>query len=103
MASIQTKKCEHYKLATQNLCSQVTLHKVSDLTRHEPGLKMKYKVVGEEEDEEANADANGEPDTEMNASAYEATEQAGLLHLAHGWIQRGNPKKVSRIEDHLGV
>ena len=55
---------------------------------------------GSESDSESEfeVDLDGEPDIEINESAYEVTEQAGLLHLAHGWIQRGNAKKVSKFQ-----
>lgn len=51
-------------------------------------------------DEDRDGDWDGESETNyqgINTSAYygEKSERAGLLHLAHGWIQRGNPKKVS--------
>lgn len=46
-------------------------------------------------------------DSEVNPGAYqldnlldnglEVEEEAGVLHLAHGWIQQGQPKKVSEM------
>ena len=63
-----------------------------DNTRHEGAMQTTYRV--ENANAEMQVDSSAELDMEINPSAYEVSERAGLLHLAHGWIQRGNPRKV---------
>jgi len=47
-------------------------------------------------DDEDNEINMGAYDTdEVSANGLQSTEQAGVLHLVHGWIQRGNPERVS--------
>ena len=61
--------------------------------------KSKADSDGRSESEsEFEVDLDGGPDIKINESAYEVTEQAVLLHLAHRWIQWGNAKKMSKFQ-----
>jgi hypothetical protein len=66
-------------MAVQQLASQLPLYIPNNATRYEEKNIMKYIEQGRD----------GEPDKEKK-------EEAGAIHLAHGWTQRGQKKKVSR-------
>jgi hypothetical protein len=61
------------------LAKQLSLRNRKDPTRYEGENLMKYAEEG----------GDGEPDCEKN-------EDAGVIHLVHGWIQLGQKDKVSR-------
>lgn len=101
----QPEKCKHYQLAVQSLCATVKPHRTIDNTRYEGAVSMIYPSR-DSTDSESEADmvvdsgfgSDVEELDEVNQEAYDLdtkTEKAGVLHLSHGWIQRGQKKKVN--------
>ena len=56
-----------------------------------------YVDFVEEHDDEINMEAYDTED--VNANGLQKTEQAGVLHLVHGWTQRGHPDEVCPAVD----
>ena len=50
-----------------------------------------------EEDNEINMQAYIAPDSSIQGS--EQTEQGGVLHLVHGWIQQAHPERVRTLDN----
>lgn len=103
--------CKAYQLACQALCSDAPLHTRKDPTRHEAGNVMQYSteagsskgkgkgklvVYNNDNYEEGNGDEDARYDLEDFAdTGLVRNEQAGVLHLVHGWIQQKQPEKVT--------
>ncbi len=70
-----------------------------DPTRHTNESKMRY---AKEDDEESGSDMDisvdeqqEEPEhVDINMDAYQYSEDAGLIHLVHAWIQQNQRSKV---------
>jgi hypothetical protein len=50
--------------------------------------------LGGDEDDNINMEAY---DRDVGGNGVQKTEQAGVIHLVHGWTQRGHPNEVSRL------
>ncbi|KAF8956760.1 hypothetical protein BDZ97DRAFT_1955762 [Flammula alnicola] len=100
---LSPQKCERYQLACQSLCADVPLHSRFDNTRHEGTNIMKYKTDDDMEIDSGSDMPDDSNEEEVNPKAYdlmdtqnsglEKGEQAGVVHLVHGWIQQGQPLK----------
>lgn len=117
----QEKKCKAYQLSVQSLCTDLPVHDRFDGTRHQGANSMKY-FADKTASEEANSDMDLESDEglgvtsmeggEVNPEAYDLEwvkkdagivgkeEKAGVLHLAHCWIQQGQKKKARQFFPH---
>ena len=105
LTSAKENLCKSYQLAAQSLCSDVSLHTRQDRTRHEGVNVMEYsteagsmeKGKGKQvyQDEDEDRDAYDLEDSRN--SGLVRNEQAGVVHLVHGWIQQGQPQKVSLL------
>jgi hypothetical protein len=78
-------------MAVQSLVPHVKLRQI-DATRHPKETQMKF--TKKMEDDMDISDSDDEDSKEINVTAYQHSENAGLLHLVHGWIQQGQPKGV---------
>ena len=95
--SVKKPLCEIYQLATQSLCSDAPLHTRFDQTRHEDIKIMKY-IIEEKKDESDEINPEAYDAEELEDTGLTQDEQAGVLHLLHGWIQRNQPNKVRYIQ-----
>jgi hypothetical protein len=100
-----------YQLACQSLCADTPLHTQFDAAQHEGVQVMTYRVEtdGGEKKRAGDEKEDEEEDRDTDSEAYDAydmgesensglvqDEQAGVLHLVHGWIQQNQPRKVRR-------
>ncbi|KAF8867895.1 hypothetical protein CPB84DRAFT_1810481, partial [Gymnopilus junonius] len=97
---LSNNQCKAYQLASQAVCSALPLHSRFDSTRHEGVNIMKFESGSrkdnsddqqppEPDNEEVNPEAY-EPDEELGH--FERKEQAGVVHLVHGWQQQAQAR-----------
>lgn len=51
------------------------------------------EATNDEESKDSEA-SDDEESQDINLQAYQHSENAGLVHLVHGWIQQNQPSKV---------
>lgn len=92
----QEQQCHAYSIATQALAAGVRL-KARDNTHHLRAAVMEYHAVTTTDEDMDISDEEAEC-KDINPEAYLQYEEAGLVHLVHGWIQQSQPEKVSFVK-----